>query len=302
MKKLLYKFLPSKKNHSLHYHYTEDNQPHHYQPLPAHNINLIRPLRLRYKHLAEKKLHVATPRNDKRLAIIVPYRDRAAHLEVFVPALSDFINKQGIDYKIIIVEQLGFDKPFNRGKLKNIGFDFLKNQCDYFCFHDIDTIPEVSDYRFVSQPTLLASKRYEPAKHDFADDAEQYFGGVLFFTSEHYSCVNGYSNAYWGWGYEDDDLLLRCLFSGILPIRFIDGRYYLLDHIPSKLQAADGSYAVDDKVKRKLVEKEWKQRRKYFKAMRRGLVNFQQDGLSNLQYSIVNTEEKDGYTLLQVNV
>ena len=27
---------------------------------------------------------------------------------------------------------------------------------------------------------------------------------------EDFVVVNGYSNNYWGWGYEDDDLLFRC--------------------------------------------------------------------------------------------
>ena len=37
-----------------------------------------------------------------------------------------------------------------------------------------------------------------------------YFGGVTLFPIMDYYKVNGYSNDYWGWGYEDDDILFRC--------------------------------------------------------------------------------------------
>ena len=74
-----------------------------------------------------------------KLGIIVPYRDREEHLKKFVPHIKHFLSNK-IDYKIIIVEQT-HEKSFNRGMLRNIGFDILKNECQYFCMHDIDMLP-----------------------------------------------------------------------------------------------------------------------------------------------------------------
>jgi hypothetical protein len=37
----------------------------------------------------------------------------------------------------------------------------------------------------------------------------EYFGGAILFTKEHYELINGYSNGYFNWGMEDDDLFFR---------------------------------------------------------------------------------------------
>ncbi len=41
------------------------------------------------------------------------------------------------------------------------------------------------------------------------------FGGIQAFTKDHYIQVNGYSNKYWGWGSEDDDLYKRVVASDL---------------------------------------------------------------------------------------
>ena len=38
---------------------------------------------------------------------------------------------------------------------------------------------------------------------------ESLFGGITAFKNEHFVSMNGYSNAYFGWGGEDDDLYHR---------------------------------------------------------------------------------------------
>ena len=39
-------------------------------------------------------------------------------------------------------------------------------------------------------------------------------GGVLAMTKQQYLAVNGFSNLYWGWGGEDDDMGNRILTAG----------------------------------------------------------------------------------------
>jgi hypothetical protein len=160
--------------------------------------------------------------NSHRLAVCVPYRDRQAHLEQFVPHMEAFLGSQGIDYRIYIVHQR--DKNmFNRGALKNVGFALAKrDNCDHVVFHDIDMLPIECDYSFPSLgPTHLATgvDSYE-GKLAYLT----YFGGVVIFSREHFEQVNGYCNTYWGWGYEDDDLLSRCVLEGLIKGEYLSVR------------------------------------------------------------------------------
>ena len=54
---------------------------------------------------------------------------------------------------------------------------------------------------------------------------EELVGGVLNMRTEHFQRVNGYSNLYWGWGAEDDDMAYR--FS-IFFLSYIDFYGHLL--------------------------------------------------------------------------
>ena len=161
---------------------------------------------------------------DEKLAIVVPYRNRKEHLDKFLPAMESCSFLDGIDYEILIVEQED-GKPFNRGKILNVGAVYSKNST-YYCFHDVDMLPISSDYSYVSVPTHLAS---EAEQFGFKLPYNGYFGGVTLFDKHSFIKINGYSNDYWGWGAEDDDVMFRCIAKGIRPERKI-GRYSSLSH------------------------------------------------------------------------
>ena len=38
------------------------------------------------------------------------------------------------------------------------------------------------------------------------------FGGAGSLTKEHFKLINGFSNKFWGWGGEDDDLYNRYMY------------------------------------------------------------------------------------------
>jgi hypothetical protein len=149
-----------------------------------------------------------------KLGICIPYRNRYEHLQKLVPHLTEFLNKKRIEHKFYVAHQID-DKLFNRGLMKNIAAKFaFEDGCDYIAWHDIDMIPvsEDCDYSYPEKdPVHIATKL---SKYDFKLNYEQYFGGVVLFTKEHVEKTNGYSNNYWDWGMEDDDLFYRAHFEG----------------------------------------------------------------------------------------
>ena len=138
-----------------------------------------------------------------KLGVIVPYRKRPGHLRKFRQSIESYLKDQ--DYELIVVEQ-NDDLPFNRGKLLNIGFQHaIRKQCDYVVFHDIDMLPIDVDYSYSDVPIHLATNFTNSKREIF----KTYFGGITMFPIDLFKKVNGYSNEYWGWGFEDDDLLMR---------------------------------------------------------------------------------------------
>jgi len=160
----------------------------------------------------------------KRLAVILPYSEQ--HIENFTEHFRATV-QEGDDlyYKLIFVKQKS-NRPLNKGKLFNIGYMLHEDKFDYFCFHDSDLIPisDECDYSYEKKPISLVGMRN---KIEFGDQSEvqnfnnytlpydEYFGGATLFSKEHFQEVNGYSNEYWGVGYEDYDLLLRCVVKGL---------------------------------------------------------------------------------------
>ena len=87
--------------------------------------------------------HPDTSASLPRVTMVVPFRDRGEQLAVFLPYMHNFLQRQGLNYTIVIVNQLSKSK-FNRAKLMNIGYDQMMRQCpecSCFIFHDVDLIP-----------------------------------------------------------------------------------------------------------------------------------------------------------------
>jgi len=156
----------------------------------------------------------------KKLVILLPYKEEL--IENFVNHFEATVDG---DYKLCFIKQKS-NRPLNKGKLFNIGYMLHKDKFDYFCFHDSDLIPisDECDYSYEEKPISLVGMRN---KIEFGDQEkvqnfdeyslpyDEYFGGATLFSKEHFQEVNGYSNEYWGVGYEDYDLLLRCVVKGL---------------------------------------------------------------------------------------
>lgn len=165
-------------------------------------------------------------------AILIPYRDRAEHLAALLPVLHAHL--AAIPHRVFVIEQVD-NKPFNRGKLFNAGFRMLGPEHTTVVLHDVDLVPEHADYANITQPTHL-SAHCSQFQHG---PPALCFGGVVAFPVEQFRRVNGFSNDYWGWGAEDDDLRDRCGHAG-LHIQWRQGRYRSLPHMPASAHHAFG--------------------------------------------------------------
>jgi predicted glycosyltransferase involved in capsule biosynthesis len=203
------------------------------------------------------------------LSIIIPYRDRQEHLNIFLKETIGKIN--AVSYDIVIVAQ-NDQNLFNRGKLLNIGFEFTKDKSDYFCFHDVDMIPIRVDYSYSEKPYHLAINMPQGLY-------SEYYGGVNLFNKEDFIKINGFSNEFWGWGYEDDDLLMRVKSVGY-DIYRRDGEFASLDH--------ERPY-----TKHKNIDINFTRSKE--------LYDYKNDGLSSLTYKLNNIKKiAENVTMLDV--
>lgn len=213
----------------------------------------------------------------KRLAVVVPYRDREEHLEKFIPHMEKTLSDEGISFKILIVEQADA-LPFNRAKLLNVGFKESVD-CDYFAFHDVDMLPLDSDYSFPEGPTHLAS---EVEQFNWGLPYDGYFGGVTLFDRKSFETINGYSNEYWGWGAEDDDVLHRCIIKGIETFRK-ECKYESLNH--------ERNIERDPYIKNVA-------RLQKFQSLSNPSNQIDSDGISSLKYDLVGQKNISAYSKL----
>jgi len=213
-------------------------------------------------HVKEKQIHS----KHRKASFIIPYRDREEHLNRFLPKLKSYLWNAGIDnYEVLVIEQ-SEGKPFNRGKVLNIGATLATG--DYFIMHDVDMIPMTADYKYSKCCHIATQVRQFKYKMPYPD----YFGGVTIFDKQLLIDINGYSNEFWGWGAEDDECLLRVKQYGIKPERR-PCRFSSFDH------DRDMSNHSKNNIRLQLAK--------------RNQYNFYDDGLSNLDYAIIDEKQID---------
>lgn len=209
----------------------------------------------------------------KRLGIIIPYRDRSEHLGEYIPYMEDYL--KDIQHKIYVIEQRN-TKPFNRGKLLNVGYKVSKSNSDYICLHDVDLLPENVDYSYVE-----SMKQLSIYVEQFDYKKKWDIGGVTLFNKDTFEKINGYSNEYVGWGAEDSCLKYRCERAGITISRDVNGgRFKSLSHVPN----GDNRPGGLSKLSR--INRE-----RYNYLIKNGKYpdgkSTEDDGLNTLEYSIV---------------
>ncbi|XP_014276529.1 beta-1,4-N-acetylgalactosaminyltransferase bre-4 isoform X2 [Halyomorpha halys] len=175
-------------------------------------------------------------RSRDRVALVVPYRDRKQILMTFLAHMHPFLQRQLLDYGLFVIEQAGTD-DFNRAMLMNIGFveALGMREFDCFIFHDVDLLPE-DDRNLYTCPNQPRHMSVAVNVHNYRLPYPDIFGGVSAMTRAHFEAVNGFSNVFWGWGGEDDDMAARIKAAGLEITRYPKSiaRYTMLPHIKQK--------------------------------------------------------------------
>lgn len=222
--------------------------------------------------------------NDK-IAIIVVYRNNSDNSRLYQKRLYLFwMNKmlsQICNYDIILVEQSN-KYLFNIGKLKNIGFDFLNKHSKIiysnYIFSDIDTIPDSNLIEYFFKPTdSLNSLAIKGTRYEANDINKRPFAGALISCNKNiFEELNGFPNNFYGWQGEDENLLIR-LYAINKPIyNATNGKIIDIEEIDGfKKNISTKLKELDDEREKNIWEKNinWN--------------NFKQNGLSNLNYSVL---------------
>lgn len=169
------------------------------------------------------------------LKIVIPQRQREHYLKMVLPIYEHMLNKCGIDYRLVVLEQVN-DLDYNLGKSINVAFDQLCcDNDDTFCFIPVDSIIDLSP-ESVSNSILCNSGEIKFLTWG-ADNYQQWnqkLQHILFKMSEAaknennflkprigyniFSChagtferIGGMTNLMEGWGSEDNCLAQNAL-------------------------------------------------------------------------------------------
>lgn len=242
-----------------------------YAPVSIANWKLI-------PSVARTLLATRVPRpltfDNRRLTVVIPYRDRELHLKQLMPALQEKLREQRLDYRVLVVEQEN-GAMFNRGRLLNAGIHYSADATDYYCLHDVDAVPIVANYACPSQPLRLVNKIVGlegKSRHN-----DYYFSGAVSIRKDQVQAANGFSNEYWGWGKEDDDFFFRLLLTELLCYYDLEGTYQDLPNPPHQQVQRRYPWAPPH-VRRN---------RRRRSLLLRGLMDPAEDGLNTLHYEVI---------------
>ena len=225
--------------------------------------------------------------SDRRLTIVIPFRDRDDHLRQLMPSLVEVLRRQQVRYHVLVVEQ---EAPglFNRGRLINIGIQESAARSDYYCIHDVDAVPIVANYQCPSQPLRLVTTIADAGAE--LQRPSHYFSGAISIGKDQVFAANGYSNEYWGWGKEDDDFFFRLLLAGFVCFFDTQGQFLDLPN-PRQQQVATGRFTTPRHVR---VNRARRSR------LVRGLLDPFDDGLSTLTYEVTDRQDAGSHERIRV--
>ena len=231
-----------------------------------------------------------SPGKGTRVAILVPYRNRQVQLTEFLKRIHPFLSTQGIVYEVFVVEQSG-QSLFNRGALFNIGYVEInihlpahqRFQC--VVFHDVDLIPLEPDNLYDCL-TIHGDGAWQLSSaidiYHWDLPFKTTAGGVNMFTNEKFEKIRGFSNRFFGWGGEDDDLAFR--------LRAEKSSYKRSDKSVGLYHALKVGHTVDRKNPTR------------FELLRNTKRMYWREGLPTIRYKLLRRQVLNDHTLIRVDM
>lgn len=201
-------------------------------------------------------------RPPAKLAVLVPFREDGTGREA---QLSALLARLGLMFSadelcVVVAEQSNDNRKFNRGQLLNCAFACVlsKKWCDentLFCFHDCDMLPDLELAGQYLRPSPVCGRgdgdtgdNDKNQKNGFVRvlcaedgryDVDACFGGVTIYNKKGFEQTNGYPNAFWGWGGEDNCQFKRCAVQNLWMERVRDARFEDLEGLSTVAEKLD---------------------------------------------------------------
>jgi len=220
--------------------------------------------------------------------IVIPYRNRKAHLDHFIKRVVPLIKAHLPNSKVVVVEQ-DEGKLFNRGAVLNVAFKEFKDKTKYFITHDVDINPTEKCIKEYYLPEIKSNvvKGIYTSIHGT-------LGGIVKISSADLHKVNGFPNNIWGWGAEDKALQNRTEFYGIKKeTNFLNTSKTRDDAFFKIFNNVNDREPVHHPKNYRIHYLEWK---KYDAKKRETLIL--ESGLNNLEYKVL--ERKDVNELVKI--
>ncbi|CAG9788595.1 unnamed protein product [Diatraea saccharalis] len=170
---------------------------------------------------------------------------------------------------------------FNKGALYNIGFIETQRFGTWDClvFHDVDLIP-LDERLLYTCPRNPIHMSPAVESNNFTLQYYTLFGGVTAMSPRHYLAVNGYSNYYWDWGGEDDDMFNR-LVGARLSLSRLNSTIARFATLPHKPQLVNPNR---------------------YKKLAKARNRYKSEGLKTVQYRLITIFKKRLYTHILTDV
>lgn len=135
-------------------------------------------------------------------------------------------------FDVIFVEQSDDGNPFNKGVLFNAGYLLtVAEGYSHMVLHDVDQIPENTENSYGHPGKMAVHLLAATSQWNYTPMHKDTVGGALSLSHEVYAAVGGYSNLFWGWGGEDNNMYTRLHNGpGVRRPKVSVGRYKALFH------------------------------------------------------------------------